>query len=169
IFLVAAIDAFIVIFEGNVIINFIQNNFKNNSKIIYKDNILTGPCMIVSFTTRHSGTEEVHSSSFILTAMPSSLRKVPEAQSIVYIKLCPRSHSNFFSFRVPGLRKTKSPSRLSTPSSTSLLQYIEAQKPPRQPLQPPPAHRSTPPTTSTLPPVTPRRTPRLPTERLRKL
>ncbi|MDV3202803.1 MAG: ABC transporter ATP-binding protein [Sweet potato little leaf phytoplasma] len=40
IFLVAAIDAFIVIFEGNVIINFIQNNFKNNSKIIYKDNII---------------------------------------------------------------------------------------------------------------------------------
>ncbi|MDV3166127.1 MAG: ABC transporter ATP-binding protein ['Waltheria sp.' little leaf phytoplasma] len=40
IFLVAAIDAFIVIFEGNVIINFIQNNFKNNSKIIYKDHII---------------------------------------------------------------------------------------------------------------------------------
>ncbi|EMR14553.1 MULTISPECIES: ABC transporter ATP-binding protein [Candidatus Phytoplasma] len=40
IFLVAAIDAFIVIFEGNVIINFIQNNFKNNSKIIYKNNII---------------------------------------------------------------------------------------------------------------------------------
>ncbi|MDV3196767.1 MAG: ABC transporter ATP-binding protein, partial [Pigeon pea little leaf phytoplasma] len=34
------IDAFIVIFEGNIIINFIQNNFNNNSKIIYSDNII---------------------------------------------------------------------------------------------------------------------------------
>ncbi|MDV3148919.1 MAG: ABC transporter ATP-binding protein, partial [Pigeon pea little leaf phytoplasma] len=40
IFVVAAIDAFIVIFEGNIIINFIQNNFNNNSKIIYSDNII---------------------------------------------------------------------------------------------------------------------------------
>ncbi|MDO8057189.1 ABC transporter ATP-binding protein [Candidatus Phytoplasma gossypii] len=40
IFLVAAIDAFIVIFEGNIIINFIQNNFNNNSKLIYVDNII---------------------------------------------------------------------------------------------------------------------------------
>ena len=131
---------------------------------------LTGPCMIVSFTTRHSGTEEVHSSSFILTAMPSSLREVPEAQSIVYIKLCPRSHSNFFSFRVPGLRKTKSPSRLSTPSSTSLLQYIEAQKPPRQLLQTLNSNNmSTPPTTITMTPLTPRRTTMLPNELLRKI
>ncbi|MDO8063999.1 ABC transporter ATP-binding protein [Candidatus Phytoplasma bonamiae] len=40
IFVVAVIDAFIVIFEGNIIINFIQNNFNNNSKMIYVDNII---------------------------------------------------------------------------------------------------------------------------------